>query len=197
MSEDWLETPEDTQRSLVEDVLFDDTSPRDKTAVAPESLGGLYAKTYVALRGLRPQQRTFLRAYVQAGCNRSYATRLLKSRGLEMPNPGTVSRWFQEPSFRVALDGMKKMYMDTMGLDPGGTLMKAGRVYEEAMTPQPILHQGADTGYREVDLTNAMRAVEFLGRVNKLTTGDESSQRVTLQIINIADREQRDVVSEQ
>jgi predicted aspartyl protease len=59
---------------------------------------------------------------------------------------------------------------------------------------------GEPTGFEEVDLSSAMRSIEFLGKVHKMTSGDEGGARVTLHVVNIADKQVRDtdsVVSEQ
>ena len=199
-AEDWLEMPPlaaEEVATIVHEAVMDDVTLRDKNAVAPAGLPPLEARLVQALRRLRPIERTYLRAYVKSGCNRSAATKAFNRRGIALPDSTSVARWFQKPAFKTALDAMKKVYLDTAGLDPQSVMLKAGKVYEKAMDPQPVLHQGEDTGFREVDLGNAMRAIEFMGRVNKMTTGDENGARVTLHIVNIADREQRDVVSEQ
>jgi hypothetical protein len=112
-----------------------------------------------------------------------------------------VTRWFQRPDFQLALGLMKRVYLDAAGLDPESVMLKAGKVYETAMTPQPILYMGEPTGFEEVDLSSAMRSVEFLGKVHKMTSGDDGGARVTLHVVNIADKQLRDVeadvVSEQ
>lgn len=198
----WLEAPPqpftpEQARAAVHAAAMDDASEARRDVAVPEGLPAAEARLVRALRALRPIQRIYLRAYIQHGCNRSAATRVVNNRGVALPNGSSITRWFTRPEFKVALDGLKKLYLDTAGLDPQSVILKAGQVYETAMDPQPILHQGEDTGFREVDLGNAMRAVEFMGRVNKMTTGDENGARVTLHIVNIADREVRDVVSEQ
>lgn len=210
MSNDWLDSVEDEDwlgpmapeqvREVVKAAVFDDTSPRKMGIKPPAGMPALEGRLVAAMRALKPVQRTYLRAYIQAGCNRSAATRAINKRGIDLPDASTVTRWFSHPTFKLALDLMKKLYLDTAGLDPDSVMLKAGRIHDEAMTPQPILYMGEHTGFEQVDLSSAMRAVEFLGKVHKMTTGDEAGTRVTLHVVNIADRQVRDadaVVSEQ
>lgn len=209
MSEDWLETDEDEQwlgelapeqvTEVVKAAVFDDASPREKDAKPPAGLPALEGRLVAAMRAITPVQRAYLRAYIQAGCNRPAATRSINKRGISLPDGSVITRWFQRPDFKLALDLMKKLYLDTAGLDPDSVLLKAGRIHDVAMTPQPILYMGEPTGFEEVDLSNAMRSVEFLGKVHKMTSGDEAGTRVTLHVVNIADKTMRDadVVSEQ
>ena len=210
MSSDWLDSAEDEDwlgelapeqvREVVKAAVFDDATPREKGAKPPAGLPALEGRLVAAMRALRPVQRAYLRAYIQAGCNRPAATRSINKRGISLPDGSVITRWFQRPDFKLALDLMKKLYLDTAGLDPDSVLLKAGRIHDVAMTPQPILYMGEPTGFEEVDLSSAMRSVEFLGKVHKMTTGDEAGTRVTLHVVNIADKTMRDadaVVSEQ
>lgn len=210
MSEDWLDTdtedawlgpmaPEQVTE-VVKAAVFDDASPREKDAKPPAGLPALEGRLVAAMRAVTPVQRAYLRAYIQCGCNRPAATRSISKRGISLPDGSVITRWFQRPDFKLALDLMKKLYLDTAGLDPDSVLLKAGRIHDEAMTPKPILYMGEPTGFEEMDLSSAMRSVEFLGKVHKMTTGDEAGTRVTLHVVNIADRQVRDadaVVSEQ
>lgn len=210
MSEGWLELDGDDEwleelapaqvLEVVTAAVFDDASKRDANAKPPPGMPANEGRLVAAMRSIRPVQRTYLRAYIAGGCNRSSATRALKARGYSMPDASVVSRWFQREDFLRALDLMKKVYMDSAGLDPTSVMLKAGKVHDEAMTPQPILYMGEPTGFHEVDLSNAMRSIEFLGKVHKMTSGDEAGTRVTLHVVNIADKQLRDVervVSEQ
>lgn len=210
MSEDWLDPPVDAAwldelapeqvREVVTAAVFDDASKRDVNATVPAGMPPNEGRLVAAMKALRPLQRTYLRAYIASGCNRSSATRALNVRKIALPDSSVVTRWFQRPDFLRALDLMKKVYLDSEGLDPTSVMLKAGKVYDTAMTPQPILYMGEHTGFEEVDLSSAMRSVEFLGKVHKMTSGDESGARVTLHVVNIADRQMRDadpVVSEQ
>jgi hypothetical protein len=210
MSSDWLDTVEDEDwlgemapeqvREVVTAAVFDDVSTRQPNAKPPAGMPALEGRLVAAMRALKPVQRTYLRAYIQAGCNRSAATRALNKRGIGLPDSSAVTRWFGRPDFKLALDLMKKLYLDTAGLDPDSVMIKAGRVHDEAMTPQPILYMGEPTGFEQVDLSSAMRSIEFLGKVHKMTSGDEAGTRVTLHVVNIADKQMRDadaVVSEQ
>ena len=198
--EDWLEELAPAQvREIVTAAVFDDASKQDKDAKPPVGLPANEARLVAAMKALRPIQRTYLRAYIAGGCNRSSATRALNARKMALPDSSVITRWFQRPDFLRALDLMKKVYLDSAGLDPTSVMLKAGTVYDKAMTPQPVLYQGEPTGFEQVDLSSAMRSVEFLGKVHKMTSGDEGGTRVTLRVVNIADRQLRDadVVSEQ
>jgi hypothetical protein len=148
MSGDWLDTVEDEDwlgemapeqvREVVTAAVFDDVSTRQVNAKPPAGMPALEGRLVAAMRALKPVQRTYLRAYIQAGCNRSAATRALNKRGIGLPDSSAVTRWFGRPDFKLALDLMKKLYLDTAGLDPDSVMIKAGRVHDEAMTPQPI-----------------------------------------------------------
>jgi hypothetical protein len=205
MSEDWLDAPEDEDwltelapeqvREIVTAAVFDDASKQDVNAPMPVGLPPNEARLVVAMKALRPIQRTYLRAYVSAGCSRPAATRALNARRIALPDASVVTRWFQRPDFLRALDLMKKVYLDSAGLDPTSVMLKAGKVHEAAMTPQPILYMGEPTGYEQVDLSSAMRSIEFLGKVHKMTSSDEGGARVTLHVVNIADKQMRDTDS--
>ena len=198
--EDWLDVLDPRQvEEIVHREMMDETSTalRNKSRALPAGLPKAEESLVAALRALQPRQRLYLRAYLQAACSRASASRLLRQSNVEVPGPSVISRWFVNPHFFTALELLKKRYLATAGLDPSSVMLKAGKIYDVAMAPQPILYMGEPTGYEEVDLTNAMRAVEFAGKVNRMTTGDDGSTRVTLNIVNIADKELRDVVSEQ
>lgn len=198
---DWLELDSEQVKAVVHAAVMDDSTPADRKALAPVDLPEREARLVQSLRRLKPLQRAYLRAYVAAGCTRASATRALNHRGFRLPDPSAVTRWFHKPDFMIALDLLKKVYLDAAGIDPASVLLKAGQVYDAAVTPQQLYRVGRDADGNpvsvpvgeSVDLGNAMRAVEFMGKVNKMTSSDEGGTRVTLNIVNIADREARDV----
>lgn len=195
----WLDPPEELSeeevREIVRNAVLDESPSRKphKYPAVPAGVPATERKLIESLRAITPLQRSYLRAYIQAGCTHAAAERLLRAAGRRTPERGSPYRWFAQPRFRLAFENMRRYYLDATALDPATVMLRANKVYEEAMTPRPLFHDGKVIGETAPDLTNAMRSIEFAGKVNRMTTGDEQNARVTLNIVNLADRQARDV----
>ena len=53
---------------------------------------------------------------------------------------------------------------ECLGISKERILTDAEKIKQIALTPQPILHQGKDTGFSEIQLGSALRALELQGK---------------------------------
>jgi hypothetical protein len=209
MSEDWLELePPDPNMAVVE-ALFDEITPPAKPVVLPEGIPERQGELIRALRRLTPRQRVYIRAFMEGGSTKRGAKRVLREWGKAhlIPNDATVHRWQHDDRYLTSVSLLKRHYAELAGLDRDSVLIKVGRVLEDALEPKPVYRDNSDGGQEVVTYTEeingnvAMRALEFAGKVNKMIGSDEGTTRVTLNIVNIANRETPDVehkvVSEQ
>lgn len=198
--DDWLDTtPGPTPIQIVSAALADNVSKAGQLSQVRVKLPAQYRERVLALNAISWRQRQWIKAYLDAACVRNRAQATLKQNGLNAPDNATVVRWGNQDEFRHALQLMKAHYVELAGMDRESILLKAGVVLENAMTPKPVLHMGEPTGFEEIDGNVAMRAIEFAGKVNKMTAPDGEGPRVTL-VVNIANREDLesvDVVAEQ
>lgn len=171
------------------DIIADDVTPAQRNPVAPAGVDGKVADMIVRARRLRPAQRQFIRCLVQSAGAVGAALKLFNARSAEPLTVAQVHRWNRNPDYLKALQYAREQYLDTAGIDVPGVLSRAVRVYEDAMTPAPILFKGRHTGFFEVDRANAMRATEFLGK-NVGIGNDDKSTRVTVQIVNLSSRKE-------
>jgi hypothetical protein len=175
--------------------LYEDEKPKTAYPVVPGGAEPKYVETIKSLQRLLPRQRTFIRALVQCGGSITQAVKLFNARSATQLTHSQVSRWTHNPDYHRALTAAKQYYLDMAGIDPTSVLLKANHLYEEAMKPAPILHQGRATGYFEQDRGNALRAIEFMGKANGMIGGDEKSTRVTVQIVNLSSRQEKQAES--
>lgn len=208
MSDDWLSLEPVDPNMAVAEALLDETSPPDKHAVAPAGLPTTQANLIRALRVLSPRQRVYVRAFLEGGATKRGAKRVLREwhKAHLIPNDATVHRWQHDDRYVQTLNLLTKHYASVAGLDRDSVLIKVGRVLEDALEPKAVYRDNSDGGREvvtyteEIDGNVAMRALEFAGKVNKMIGADEHGTRVTLQIVNIANRDSPDVekvVSEQ
>ena len=197
---DWLDTTADPSPvQIVSSALADSVSSPGKLLEVDVALPAKYRERVLALNAISWRQRQWIKAYLDEGCGRNRAAAVLRKIGAKPPDMSTVTRWTQQEGYRRALQLMKAHYVEMAGMDRESILLKAGVVLENAMTPKPVLHMGEHTGFEEIDGNVAMRAIEFAGKVNKMTAPDNEGPRVTL-VVNIANRddlESVDVVAEQ
>lgn len=193
MSEDWLDTGKRDPDEVVHSVLLDSTSPRNRNLTPVEGLPERHRELVLALRKLSGHQRAWIRAYLESGCSRSGAVRILKARKERVMDVSCVTRWQHNLDYMTALNLLKAHYASMAGVDKDSILIKTGQVLEDAMTPKPILHMGEPTGFEEINGSVAMRAIEFAGKVNKMINDESGAPRVTL-VVNIANRDDLETV---
>jgi hypothetical protein len=139
------------------------------------------------VRALPPRQRMFLKCLI---ANQMIPTRAikaldkaLKEMGAGKADRSTAYRWLRDPAFKALVQLYSDLALEVHGLNnPTTTMLRIDEVYEEAMTPQPIVNRktGNVMGYKK-DLSSALKATDQLGRAQKLFRAeDEKSQRVTV-----------------
>lgn len=180
-------------------ILYDDCTPAlrgDVQLPIPTGTNQKLVKHIHAARRLMPRQRTFIRALIQSGRNVKAALSLHNARAVTPLTFGQVMGWMRTPEYLEVLRAAQEHFLDLAGIDPKDQLFKAVKVFDEAMTPAPILFKGKHTGYFEQDRANALRALEHVGRLTGATK-EADTTRVTVQIVNLSSREEDKVVAEQ
>lgn len=173
-------------------VLYDDCTPQlrgDVQLPVPAGTDPKYVKVIHAARRLMPRQRKFIRALIQSARNVRVALNLYNARTDAKLSFGQVMSWQRLPEYMEVLKAAQEYFLDLAGIDPKDQLFKAVKVFDEAMTPAPILHKGVHTGYYEQDRANALRALEHVGRLTGATK-EADTTRVTVQIVNLSSREE-------
>jgi hypothetical protein len=182
-------------------ILYDDCTPRVPGNIelpVPAGTNSKYVKVIHAARRLMPKQRVFIRAMIQSARNVRTALNLYNARNAAPLSFGQVMSWMRTPEYLEVLKAAQEHFLDLAGIDPKDQLFKAVKVFDEAMTPAPILHKGKHTGYFEQDRANALRALEHVGRLTGATK-EADTTRVTVQIVNLSSRaeDKPGVVTEQ
>lgn len=180
-------------------ILYDDCTPALRKGIelpVPPGTNPKYVKVIHAARRLMPRQRTFIRAMIQSGRNTRRALDLYNSRQPTKITFGQVMGWIRLPEYLEVLKAAQEHFLSLSGIDPQDQLFKTVKVFDEAMTPTPILYKGRHTGYFEQDRANALRALEHVGRLTGATKESDTT-RVTVQIVNLSSRAEDKVVAEQ
>lgn len=127
----------------------------------------------MADRKLTPEQRLYKRFLVETETVGA-ANRRMKDAGFQRDR-ATLYRWRTTPTFAEALQLEQDYMLKCAGIDKARLLNDAQKIKEIALTPKPILYKGAPTGFSDVELGSAMRAVEFQGKAIGLF-GDETNR---------------------
>jgi hypothetical protein len=136
----------------------------------PEQTAGLPAvvalpddyKTRLAIlescwQRLTPRQKAFLNAWRDCEFNERAACQEL---GLS-PNTKPNSRWMEQPDYATVVR-IWRANAAANALDRDRVVVRQEQIIEKALTPKPILYQGAPTGFEEIELGVAARANEVL-----------------------------------
>jgi len=191
--DDWLGTVDPD--AVVRAVLADDVSYPNRGFPVPTDLPEKHARLVKALQALNWRQRQWLQAFVEGGCTKRGAKKILQDRLIDPPGDVTTARWQHRLDYNTALTLLKAHRAEQAGLDRDAIIIRTGEVLEDALTPKPILYMGEPTGYEEINGNVAMRAIEFAGKVNRMVDSDTGGNRVTL-VVNIANRDDLEVVAE-
>ncbi len=97
-------------------------------------------------------------------------------------NRTTLYRWRQLPQFIEVVHLQQKWIYECLGISKESVLLDAEKVKQIALNPQPILHQGKDTGFKEVQLGPALRAIEMQGKGVGITDGADRRVQVNIDI---------------
>lgn len=185
--EDWLALEKPPEQHPVMAALYDDVTPamRDPDIEAPK-VEPKHVQTLRALRQLKPQTRTFIRAYLACNCNGAAARRMLNQTQGWAPDSSQVSRWMRwDDNFRIALAGLKANLLELAGVDPESLVLRTNAIVEDALTPVPILHHGEDTGFREVDRANALRGIENMAKWAGMGREEKHTTRVVVTVVKL------------
>lgn len=145
MSEDWLDTGERSAAGL------------PAVVAVPDDFAARVALVETCWARLTLKQKTFLQAWRECRYNARAACRQLglsentrpMTAGMENPDFATVVKIWQANAAASALDRDR-------------LLARQDDIVETLLTPKPILHQGAPTGFEEVEAGAAARANESL-----------------------------------
>lgn len=168
-------------------ILNDDISPRVRHPDVPDGVDVATRNMLVAAQRMHPRQRTFVRALIQEAGNEGRAIKLFNARSRDPLNVKQAQNWMMyDDDFRLVYKEAARQYLSVAGIDPQGVLLRTVKVVNEALTPVPILYKGRHTGYYEQDRGNAMRGIEFLGKVNKMVGSEENRTRLVVQVIDMS-----------
>lgn len=146
MSDDWLSTDETIP--LVPAVVDLPVAGPVRAVMVKDAWGRLTNK-----------QRLFLTTLRQNGFNAKAAGRALEIVG--GPVRESHVRWMHDADYVMVFRAWRAWAAGEVR-DPDGLVLRHDGIVEEALTPKPILHQGAPTGFEEVELGVAARANETL-----------------------------------
>lgn len=138
----------------------------------------------LAKRGLSVSQRLAVHALVMS-TTPGEALKLLHDKGIDVDRV-VLNRWLGLASFRTALQAAEAAVAES--ITKHSVLRKTEMLLEAAMTPQPILHQGEDTGFREIELGAATRLVELQGKATGLFQDDVATKVAVLIDIDFSGR---------
>lgn len=146
MSDDWLDISPPEEKAGLPAVVAAPLDPRARVALIEDCWSRLSLS-----------QRTFLTAMREGRFNARRAARKLE---------GIVAReshirWMHESDYATVLQ-LWRAAAAGEALDKDRLLARQDDIVETLLTPKPILHQGVDTGHREVNAAGASRANETL-----------------------------------
>ena len=133
-----------------------------------------------AERKLTPIQRFYARMLVE--------TETIKAAEIRMGHAGyrvdrsTYYRWRQMPVFVEVVHLAQSYLFERLGISKERVMNDAEKIKQIALTPQPILHKGVATGFEEIQLGAALRAIELQGKGVGLNDGDANRIQVNIDI---------------
>lgn len=152
-----------------DDVDFSGPVVESKTVVAKDPGKAIMqkrrrrpAELVRAERKLTPIQRFYARMLVETETITA-AERRMVDAGYRTDR-STYYRWRKLPMFVEAVHLMQDYLFECLGISKERVLNDAEKIKQMALTPQVILHQGKDTGFKEVQLGSALRALELQGK---------------------------------
>ena len=131
-----------------------------------------------AERKLTPIQRFYCRMLVETETITA-AERRMMDAGYRT-NRSTYYHWRKLPRFVECVHLTQDYLFECLGISKERILTDAEKIKQIALTPQPILHQGKKTGFSEVQLGAALRALELQGK--GIGLNDSAINRVQVNI---------------
>lgn len=180
-------------QELLVAALGDETSPRDKNYEVPANVDKDYAATIRALYALRPVQRAYCKALIESRGRQSRAYEILQDKMYSVDRTA-VWRWHKKPDFVRAVELVKKQCLRMADADPTSLMLKASEVIDGALEPHPIMDKHGNVVGHDVDHAAAMRGIEWLGKVHRMTEETQSNRMVLELKVNLATREDVDPV---
>jgi hypothetical protein len=135
-------------------------------------------------RDISPVQRLTIEALLHS-VTKGAAIKKLTEQGFDV-SLAIVNKWLKRPYFIEALQARSRYLAGQITKD--SVLINAKNIMEEALTPQPILHQGEDTGFRKMELGAALTANEQIGKALGAFNKDESGKTIVVIDIDFSGR---------
>lgn len=153
---------------------------RDLPAVRTKSKKRKSAELTTALRRLTMRQRFYLKLLLESMTVKEADNKLRMAgwRG----NRTTLWRWRAMPKFVEAMELARNDQFERSGISKEKVMLDAEKIREEALTPKPILYKGEATGFEEVELGAALRALELQGKGVGISDLDQSRVQVNIDI---------------
>lgn len=190
---DWLALPGD--EPAVSPEKFEPVDPMmpavSETALVVAKRRSEEREAYTrAWNALTQRQQVFLRALQQTGFSTARARKVLNEVIHLDGSPATrkklrisdacVHRWArQDADYRLVLAALKSETVVQVS-SRDDLLLRAHRAAEYAEDEQPILHQGQDTGFRERNVGDMLRANEQLMKATKVLGSDDNRVQVAI-----------------
>lgn len=168
--DDWLGEDDDRYNRPLP-TKPDEGAPSDATTpalpghalVAVEAAITERTKFLAAWEMLSDKQKVFLNTWRECRFNANKAFRVLANTTYST-GKSTVNNWLAEPSFEYVRERMRGASVAEI-LNRDNLAARQDDVVETLMEPKPVLHQGAPTGYFEVEAAAAGKANEVLLRL--------------------------------
>lgn len=115
---------------------------------------------------LTPKQEAFARQ-VASGVNHTDAYKVAYNTATMLPSTINNEAYLasRNPDIAKRVEQLLKEAAEASRLSPDFVVSKLIHVVETALTPQPILHKGEDTGFREIEGDVARAALVNLGQI--------------------------------
>lgn len=189
MQDDWLnvETPED----------WLSTEPTSSLPAVPEPVAlaaltqipdGVRAKSALLQEcwaRLTHKQQHYLNTLRDCRWNQRATIRALSETPYRISKTSVAASWPSQDDYAFCLRVLKSNDANTV-LDPDSLLLRQDDIIEQLMTPTPILHQGAATGYFENRAPAASKANETLMKAAGLLKNDDKTTRHVVRFVNLA-----------
>jgi hypothetical protein len=195
---DWLDLPPANENEVIAAEVNDSVTGAKVglRKALPDKLSPEGANMVLALRSLSGQQRLLIRALIGAGGALKPALRALRDQFVTV-SEHTARSWMREPRFQRALAMSREFAAKQAGVDPASLILKTAAIIEDAMTPRQTYDEdGRPLTDPEMNHNAALRGIELMAKVHGMTR-EADTTRVTLEIVNIANRDEIDVVAEQ
>lgn len=131
-------------------------------------------------RKLTPPQRFYAKMLVETETIEA-AYRRMVDAGYTFHRK-TLYNWRQKPKFIEVVHLSQNYLFECLGISKERVMNDAEKIKQIALTPQPILHAGKPTGFNEVLLGPALRALELQGKGVGLNDGDAQRVQVNIDI---------------